>query len=83
MQLHKSGVAFIQNILFRTHQFKINSSPLGQADFTISAVLRAICGGRPQLHAPRLAATANSTCEKGGFKHQIDNHQSAIINLLK
>jgi len=30
-------------------------------------VLRAICGGLPQLHDPRLAATANSACEKAGL----------------
>jgi len=40
------------------------NSLFSQADFTVSAVLHAICGEVPQLHGFRLAFAANSTREK-------------------
>jgi len=42
-------------------------SPLGQADFTASAVLQAIRSEVPRLHGLRLAHAANLACEKNGL----------------
>jgi hypothetical protein len=49
-------------------KFFMSCSPFGQADFTASAVLQAICSEVPQLHGLRLAPAANSACEKYGLK---------------
>jgi hypothetical protein len=38
--------------------------PSGSADFAASATLQGICGRKLQLHALRLAYTANSTLAK-------------------
>ncbi len=48
-------------------KFFMICSPFGQADFTASAVLQAICSEVPRLHGLRLAYAANSAREKSGL----------------
>jgi len=48
-------------------KFFMTCSPFGQADFTASAVLQAICSEVPRLHGLRLAYAANSAREKYGL----------------
>ena len=51
-----------------------NCLPSGSADFTASAALQNICGSTLQLHALRLAYSANSTLAK--FRYQL------ILNVI-